>query len=98
MATNLFAPGKAGSLFKGAEGAGWKWLGNVSVGVPTQRAGVRASDQKLVRTANRLLRADAKEPPRAGVNLSAATTARRPLTAGEVGPSWMQRAHSPARP
>jgi poly(beta-D-mannuronate) lyase len=98
VATNLFAPGKGGSLFKGTEGAGWKWLGNVSAGVPTQRAGVHATDQALTRTANGLLRADAKEPLRAGVNLSAATTARRPLTAGEVGPSWMQRARSPARP
>jgi poly(beta-D-mannuronate) lyase len=98
IATNLFSPGDRGALFKGTEGAGWKWLGNVAAGVPADHAGVRSTGQKLVRTADGLLRPGGDEDVSAGFSTPSGTVAARPLTTRDVGPSWMERSSLPAKP
>lgn len=98
IATNIFSPDDRGTLFKGTEGASWKWLGNVAVGVTAEHAGVRSTDQKLTRTADGLLRPGGDEDVNAGFSPPSGTIAVRPLTARDVGPSWMERSLLPAKP
>jgi poly(beta-D-mannuronate) lyase len=98
IATNVFSPGEGGALFKGTEGAGWKWLGNVAVSAPVDHAGVRSTDEKLARTADGLLRPRPDEGVNAGVSPPPGAVAARPLTAVDVGPSWMDRSSFPVKP
>jgi len=98
IAMNLFSPGQGGSPFKGTEGAGWNWLGNLCVGAPAEHAGVLATEQKLARGADGLLHAGVEGAVSAGINRSGGAAARRSLTVRDVGPSWMQRNDSLAKP
>ena len=118
VANNLFFPGQNGTLFKGKEGSGWKWFGNVATGPSLERPGVRIADVKLARATDGLLRPGPDSPVRGAAegNVNAATVdmdgqersspldsgsdqfstnsvTRRPLTPGDVGPSWLERRH-----
>ena len=105
-------------LFKGDEGRGWVWGGNIafghSLGSALDRPGIVVVDPQLERSADGLFRPSARSPviDRAVAGhgksvdedmdgqvrdgrfdigadeLSAARVVRRPLSAGDVGPSW----------
>jgi poly(beta-D-mannuronate) lyase len=119
VANNLFALPDGGTLLKGVEGEGFKWLGNIA-SVGRAHAGIRLTDPKLVRSADRLWRPAADSPargtaegefptvktdidgqPRTGRldvgcdQSSDAPVTNRPLTAADVGPSWMDRRPAP---
>jgi poly(beta-D-mannuronate) lyase len=56
VANNLFSPGEDGRLFKGTEGEGWIWQGNVTAGVAADHTGVRSVGAVLARVADDLWR------------------------------------------
>jgi poly(beta-D-mannuronate) lyase len=56
VANNLFAPGQDGTLFRGREGRGWKWFGNVAGGSSLEHSGLRLADVKLARAPDGMLR------------------------------------------
>lgn len=57
IANNLLSPGAGGTLFKGREGEGWKWMGNIAAGEgEAPRAGVTIADPMLKRGEGGLLR------------------------------------------
>lgn len=115
IANNLLSPGEGGTLLKGTEGEGFKWLGNLSA-APVDHKGIRTIDPKLERAKDGLLRPSADTPARAAAEgtfpdvktdidgqprpahadigcdqFSDAPITHRPLTAADVGPSWMDR-------
>jgi poly(beta-D-mannuronate) lyase len=64
VANNVFAPAP-GAAFKGTEGKGWKWMGNVVSGAEvSERQGVRKAEAKLARAADGLWRPTADSPVR----------------------------------
>jgi poly(beta-D-mannuronate) lyase len=65
VAHNLFAVAEGETLFKGTEGAEWRWRGNFAsgaVGSAAARDGVRIADLRLRRAADGLLRPAADSP------------------------------------
>jgi hypothetical protein len=61
IANNVFSI-TGGSLFKGREGEGYKWMGNIASPGGTEHAGVQYADAKLERGADGLWR-PAKDSP-----------------------------------
>jgi poly(beta-D-mannuronate) lyase len=59
VANNVFAA-REGDLFKGNEGAGWRWLGNVAT--TGEHAGVRVLDPRLVHATDGMWRPVAEGP------------------------------------
>jgi len=115
IANNICSPGEGGTLLKGTEGEGFKWLGNLST-APVEHAGIKVADPKLEKSKDGLLRPAADgpahaaaegefpdvktdidgqpRPARADIGCDQASDApitHRPLTAADVGPSWMDR-------
>ena len=64
VANNLFSPGRDGGLFRGTEGAGWRWVGNVAAVAGMEHAGLRVADPKLTRAPDGLLRPAPDSPVR----------------------------------
>jgi poly(beta-D-mannuronate) lyase len=71
IANNLLSPGEGGSLLKGSEGAGWKWVGNLasaprenSAPNPAAERKLRLADLKLARADDGLWRPAASSPTR----------------------------------
>jgi poly(beta-D-mannuronate) lyase len=64
IANNLFSLSDAAALLKGTEGAGFKWMGNISTAAPADAKGIRAADLKLVRANDGLWRPAANSPAR----------------------------------
>ena len=66
IANNLFALPPKGTLFKGTEGDGWKWLGNLAQledhATTTEHPGLRFTELKLKRASDDLLRPAADSP------------------------------------
>lgn len=117
IANNLLSPGEGGTLFKGKEGEGWKWMGNIAAGKDeAPRAGVTMADPMLNRGEGGLFRPANQSPvigaaqgenkgiqmdiddqprgPKRDVGCDQVVDApvtNRPLTASDVGPSWMAR-------
>jgi poly(beta-D-mannuronate) lyase len=60
IANNVFSPGEGGSLFKGMEGEGFKWMGNMA---SLDDARVRRVESKLARGRDGLLRPLSASPP-----------------------------------
>ena len=115
IANNIFSPGEGGTLLKGTEGEGFKWLGNLST-APVEHAGIKVLDPKLEKAKDGLLRPSGQSPAHAAAEgefpdvktdmdgqprparpdvgcdqISDAPVTHRPLTAADVGPSWMDR-------
>jgi len=116
IANNLFSLAE-GTLLKGKEGDGFKWMGNIAA--PTTSAiehnGIRMLDPKLTRSQDALWRPASYSSARAAAEgdfpavntdidgqprnarkdvgcdqTSDAPITHRPLTAAQVGPSWMK--------
>jgi poly(beta-D-mannuronate) lyase len=115
IANNIFSPGEGGTLLKGTEGEGFKWLGNLST-APVEHVGIKVLDPKLEKAKDGLLRPSGQSPAHAAAEgefpnvktdidgqprparpdvgcdqISDAPVTHRPLTAADVGPSWMDR-------
>jgi poly(beta-D-mannuronate) lyase len=116
IANNLLLPGDGGTLLKGTEGEGFKWLGNITAAT-TEHAGLKSADAKLEKAKDGLWRPGVQSPAHAAAEgefpdvktdiegqprpatqadigcdqSSDAPVTHRPLTAADVGPSWMDR-------
>jgi poly(beta-D-mannuronate) lyase len=64
IANNLLLPGDGGSLLKGTEGEGFKWLGNITPAA-TEHAGIRSIDPKMEKAKDGLWRPAADSPAHA---------------------------------
>jgi len=120
IANNLLSVSD-GSLLKGTEGAGFKWMGNLAtspLGKPdVDHPGITLTNASLARAANGLWRPTADSPLRGAAlgsftniktdmdgqpratrpdvgadQFSEAPVTNHPLSAADVGPSWMNRA------
>jgi len=116
VANNLFSLSE-GTLLKGKEGEGFKWMGNIAAptAATTEHSGIRAIDPKLERSKDGLWRpasnssahgavegdfpsvkTDMDGQPRSARTdvgcdqISDAPITHRPLTAADVGPSWVR--------
>jgi len=64
IANNAFAVPQDGTLTKGQQGQGWKWLGNLAQANATNLPGIRSVDIKLQRASDGLLRPMLDSPVR----------------------------------
>ena len=62
VAHNVFVVRAGETLFKGTEGAEWRWLGNFAAGTTATHAGVTLGELRLTRAADGLLRPAAGSP------------------------------------
>src|SRR5262249_28978384 len=65
IANNLFSVPEDGTLVKGRQGDGWKWLGNLADSGTTNLDGIRLISPKLQRAPDGLVRPAADSPVRA---------------------------------